>query len=129
MRAELLRAVLADETIDRKMTPDPSRQFDANVQETLRRMKKTDVNAHSLGVIVTRSQGGRGKSVLIPRNTPLPASATKIYGTMKENQPEVIIRILEGESVDVEQCAMLGPCNITNLPAILPMGPPVRGPL
>ncbi len=63
MRDELLRAVLADETIDLAMTSDPSRQYDPNVQETLRRMKKTDVNAHSLGVIVTRSEGGRGKSV------------------------------------------------------------------
>src|SRR5256885_13814629 len=127
MRAELLRAVLADETIDRKMTPDPSRQFDANVQETLRRMKKTDVNAHTLGVIVTRSIGGRGKSVLIPRNTPLPASATKVYGTMLADQPEVVIRIIEGESMSPDDCSQLGVCRITALPAGLPQGGPGGG--
>lgn len=134
-RDELLEAVLSDETIDLEMgdvhdeddmAEDPSAHFDPAVRNTLRRVKKTDVNAHSLGVIVTRSLGGRGKSILIPRNSPLPASATKIYGTMKENQPEVVIRILEGESPYVDECTMLGTCRITDLPIDLIKGSPVE---
>lgn len=125
-RDALLEAVLSDETIDLGMGGDPSAHFDPAVRNTLRRVKKTDVNAHSLGVIVTRSLGGRGKSILIPRNTPLPASATKIYGTMKENQPEVVIRILEGESPYVDECTMLGTCRIADLPLDLTKGSPVE---
>ncbi len=124
-REDLLEAALSDETIDLSLT-DPSQQFDPGVRNTLRRVKKTDVNAHSLGVIVTRTHGGRGKSVLIPRNTPLPASATKIYGTMKDDQPEVIIRIVEGESMYVDECATLGTCRITDLREQLPKGSPVE---
>jgi molecular chaperone DnaK (HSP70) len=119
--------VLSDETIDLELEGgDPAAQFEPSVQENLRRVKKTDVNAHSLGVIVTRSIGGRGKSILIPRNTPLPASSTKIYGTMKPDQPEVVIRIIEGESMDVDECNQLGVCRITGLPPGLPKGSPVE---
>ena len=125
-RDALLQAVLADETIDLEMGEDPSAHFDPEVRQTLQRVKKTDVNAHSLGVIVTRTHGGRGKSILIPRNTPLPASATKVYGTMKNDQPEVIIRILEGESAYVDECTMLGTCRITDLPSSLAKGSPVE---
>ena len=125
-RDALLEGVLSDETIDLHITTDPAAAFDPGVRDTLSRVKKTDVNAHSLGVIVTRSLSGRGKSVLIPRNSPLPASATKIYGTMKDNQPEVVIPILEGESTFVDDCAMLGTCRITGLPKNLPKGSPVE---
>ena len=125
-RDALLQAALSDETIDLQISGDPTAHFDPAVRKKLRRVKKTDVNAHSLGVIVTRTLGGRGKSVLIPRNTPLPASATKIYGTMKDNQPEVVIRILEGEAAYVDECTMLGTCRITDLPEDLPKGSPVE---
>ena len=125
-RDALLQAVLSDETIDLQISGDPTAHFDPAVRKTLRRVKKTDVNAHSLGVIVTRTLGGRGKSILIPRNSPLPASATKVYGTMKDRQPEVVIRILEGESMYVDECTMLGTCRITDLPADLPKGSPVE---
>jgi molecular chaperone DnaK (HSP70) len=125
-REALLQQVLSDETIDLELDGDPTAQFDPAVQDTLKRVKKTDVNAHSLGVVVTRTHGGRGKSVLIPRNTPLPASATKIYGTQKANQPEVIIRIIEGESFYVDECNQLGVCRITGLPPGLPKGSPVE---
>ena len=125
-RDALLQAVLSDETIDLQISGDPTAHFDPAVRKKLRRIKKTDVNAHSLGVIVTRTLGGRGKSILIPRNSPLPASATKIYGTMKDNQPEVVIRILEGEADYVDECTMLGTCRITDLPEDLPKGSPVE---
>jgi hypothetical protein len=127
-RDALLQSILSDETIDLEIggTEDPAAQFDPAVQETLRRVTKTDVNAHSLGVIVTRTLGGRGKSILIPRNTPLPAGYTKIYGTMKPNQPEVVIRIIEGESEYPDDCHQLGVCKITGLPPDLPKGSPVE---
>jgi molecular chaperone DnaK (HSP70) len=125
-REALLASVLSDETIDLELTGSPANHFEPGVRETLSRVKKSDVNAHSLGVVVTRREGGRGKSVLIPRNTALPASATKMYGTMKANQPEVIIRILEGEAPYVDECTLLGVCRITGLPPSLPKGSPVE---
>jgi molecular chaperone DnaK (HSP70) len=125
-REELLQTALSGEVIDLQIDADPAGQFDSDVQQTLRRVHKTDVNAHTLGVVVTRDQNELGKSILIPRNTPLPASATKIYGTLKDNQPEVVIRIIEGEPAEVDDCAVLGACRITDLPAGLPRGSPVE---
>jgi len=125
-RDRLLEAVLSEETIDLEIGDNPAKQFDPSVGEALGRVRKTDVNAHTLGVIVTRSIGGRGRSILIPRNTALPATATKVYGTLRANQPEVVIRIIEGESPDVDECSALGACRITALPAQLPRGSPVE---
>jgi molecular chaperone DnaK (HSP70) len=125
-RERLLEAVLSDETIDLEIGDNPAKQFDPAVSEALGRVRKTDVNAHTLGVIVTRSIGGRGRSILIPRNTPLPATATKVYGTLRPNQPEVVIRIIEGESGDVDECSALGACRITALPPGLARGSPVE---
>lgn len=125
-RDQMLEAVLSDETIDLEIGDNPAKQFDPAVSEALGRVRKTDVNAHTLGVIVTRSIGGRGRSILIPRNTALPAAATKVYGTLRENQPEVVIRIIEGESPDVDECSALGACRITALPPGLVRGSPVE---
>jgi molecular chaperone DnaK (HSP70) len=125
-REELLQAALSGEVLDLQIDSDPAEQFDPEVQRTLRRVHKTDVNAHTLGVVVTREGNERSKSVLIPRNTALPASATKTYGTLKDDQPEVVIRIIEGEPNEVDDCAVLGTCRIMDLPEGLSQGSPVE---
>ena len=111
--------MLSDEALDLgirpPLGPDPAKQFDERVGKTLKRIRKHDVTAHTLGVMVTRAVGGQAKSVLLPRNSQLPASMTKSYGTIIPNQPEVVIRIVEGESADVDACSQLGICRIRPL--------------
>ena len=43
-----------------------------------------------------------------------------------EGKVEVVIRILEGESIYVDECTMLGTCRITDLPRNLIKGSPVE---
>jgi molecular chaperone DnaK len=101
------------------------RMFTAKVVELLRAIKTTNVNAHSLGVVATLSDGRERVSVLIPLNTPLPISVTRRYGTVADNQTTVTAKIVEGESRLPDECIPVGSCQIKQLPAGLKRGSPI----
>jgi molecular chaperone DnaK (HSP70) len=85
-----------------------------------------NVNAHSLGVVVrSPHSGSEYVSVLISRNTPLPACRKKLYGTMVFDQRMVQVRVLEGESEDPSACITIGECIVAPLPPGLPRGSPI----
>jgi molecular chaperone DnaK len=87
----------------------------------------TNINSHSLGIVgVDLSTGRKRNQILIPKNTPLPQTITKIFKTNKPNQAAVVIRVVEGESERPEACIQVGVCKIDNLPPNLPQGTPVQ---
>jgi molecular chaperone DnaK len=87
----------------------------------------TNVNSHSLGIQGAHLKTGRKiNKILIPKNSPLPRTATKVFKTAKPNQRNVAIKVLEGESDRPEVCTLIGTCAIRDLPANLPAGWPVE---
>lgn len=101
--------------------------FEPAVVEAGQKVTFTDVNSHSLGVIVRSSRENRiVNSMIIPRNTPLPVTRTKIFGTEAPNQRMVRIPIVEGETRDPSGCLQIGECVIRHLPPGLPQGSPVE---
>jgi molecular chaperone DnaK len=91
------------------------------------RFSVTDVNAHSLGILGADPRTGRQRNkVLLPKNTPLPKTVTKVFQTFKPNQRSVAIRVLEGESERPEACSTVGTCTVRDLPPGLPAGSPVE---
>ena len=110
--------------------PEPARAglvklFTNRVVDLLRSIKTTNVNAHSMGVVATLSDGRERVSVLIPSNTPLPVSVTRRYGTVTDNQTTVTAKIVEGESRLPDECIPVGSCQIKQLPAGLKRGSPI----
>ncbi|MDZ4821251.1 MAG: Hsp70 family protein [Planctomycetota bacterium] len=86
-----------------------------------------NVNSHSLGVVATdRTTGETRNAKLIPRNTPLPVSARRVFRTQKENQKNILVRIVEGESANAEHCSQLGKCVVRDLPPNLPAQTPIE---
>ncbi len=59
-------------------------------------------------------------SIIIPRNTPLPAKVTKTYGTVRDDQQYIRIEVIEGESRTPEACIAVGECVVGPLPHGLP---------
>ena len=59
--------------------------------------------------------GRRRNHILIPKNTPLPHTVTKVFKTQKEGQNSVVIRVVEGESERPEACTLVGVCTLTDL--------------
>lgn len=91
------------------------------------RFKIKNVNSHSLGVVANEGATGRQRNaIVIPRNTPLPVTARRIFRTQREGQQSVLVRILEGESPSPDDCAQLGQCSVKPLPSDLPAGTPIE---
>lgn len=85
-----------------------------------------DINSHSLGVVGRDEFQQRRVAVLIPKNSPIPQSNSRIVYTRRENQRRIVIQVVEGESHDPEACALIGQCILTDLPEHLPAGTPVE---
>jgi molecular chaperone DnaK len=86
-----------------------------------------NVNSHSLGVVATDAKTRRQRNaILIPRNTPLPVAARRIFKTQKTGQRSILVRIVEGESLSPEDCTALGKCTVRDLPPSLPVQTPIE---
>jgi molecular chaperone DnaK len=80
-----------------------------------------NVNSHSLGVVAMDAKTRRPRNaILIPRNTPLPVVARRVFKTQKASQKSILVQIVEGESLSPDDCSQLGKCSVRDLPPDLP---------
>jgi len=80
-----------------------------------------------LGVVATDVKTSRQRNaILIPRNTPLPASARRVFKSHREGQKTVLVSIVEGESASPEDCSQIGQCVIRDLPDNLALHTPIE---
>ena len=73
-----------------------------------------DVTPHALGILTA----GRKMEELIPQNTTVPTSKTKVFTTSRDNQTAVKIVVLQAEGSDVEHAGdgqVLGEFTMTGL--------------
>jgi molecular chaperone DnaK len=83
----------------------------------------TDVNAHNLGVIgIDLETGMRCNHVMIHRNTPIPAKKTTRFQTMRDDQRNVAVEVVEGGDSRGRYGTHIGKCVLGQLPAGLPAG-------
>ena len=86
-----------------------------------------NVNSHSLGVVANDPKTKELRNaILIPRNTPLPAEAKRIFKTQKPGQKSILVQIVEGESASPEDCSQVGRCSVHDLPPKLPAKTPIE---
>lgn len=86
-----------------------------------------NVNSHSLGVVGTESATRRQRSaILIPRNTPLPITATRVFKTQKAQQRSILVPVVEGENAAPDQCVKIGDVVVAQLPPKLPLHTPIK---
>lgn len=86
-----------------------------------------NVNSHSLGVVAMDTKTKRPRNaILIPRNTPLPVAAKRVFKTQKEGQRSILVQIVEGESASPDDCSQIGKCSVRDLPANLPAQTPIE---
>ena len=89
--------------------------------------KIKNVNSHSLGVVGVESLTKRRRNgILIPRNTPLPVTAKRVFKTTKANQRSIRVDIVEGESASADDCTPIGHCSVRDLPPNLPAQHPIE---
>jgi molecular chaperone DnaK len=110
--------VAARDTEDAKM-------LGPGVAAALGGVVEINVNSHSLGVEIRQGQE-RVNDILIPKNTQLPTAASRVYYTVKENQPHVRVKVLQGEAQQADACIAVGECWIEELAPNLPKGAPIQ---
>ncbi len=92
-----------------------------------RTVKIHNVNSHSLGVLGKEPATGRNRNaVLIPRNTPLPATKRARFKTHRDNQRAVEVKVVEGGDASGNNSTPIGKCVLRDLPPGLPAGTPVE---
>lgn len=113
--------------LEAQATGGESRMAQAAIKR-LRSVKAIDVNSHSLGVEITdpRDRTRKKNHIMIPRNTPIPVNKTQRFTTTVANQQRVHVRLLQGETEDIDACTMIGDFRILGLPQNLPAGSPVE---
>jgi len=86
-----------------------------------------DVCSHPLGVeAVDPGSGQRTVSVIIPRNSRVPAQEERVYSLEKDLQTKVRIKIVQGEEgtpTDSDECETIGELVLEKLPRKLPREP------
>jgi molecular chaperone DnaK len=99
----------------------------ASPQASAPLLEITNVNSHSLGIAGFNVQlGRRCNKILIPRNSPLPARASRTFVTRKYGQKSIVVQVLEGESSQPENCAPIARLVVRDLPHGLPAGSRVK---
>lgn len=98
------------------------------VIKRLRGIRATDVNSHSLGVVVTDPVNPQHQvnHIMIRRNSAIPRRVTQRFVTTLSNPSSITLKLLEGEAPDVEACTTIAEFRIVGLPPNLPAGSPVE---
>ncbi len=87
------------------------------------RLSITDMTIHNLGLEWSDPQSGRLENVvLISRGSELPCGTVAKATTDVEDQPAIVVRLLEGDSRAADACARIAQLTIRDLPHGLPAG-------
>ena len=94
----------------------------------LQSVETTEVNSHSLGVMISDPSNRSRKinHIMIPRNTAIPKVQKQRFVTTSDNQQRIHVYVLEGEASEPDACTMIGDFRIYDLPPNLPKGSPVE---
>lgn len=81
-----------------------------------RRLFADDVPTDKLALSLRIEAQGGATSVMIPRNTPLPAAHTEVFTTAADNQTSVEVHVVQGERQMAGDNRSLGVFKLANIP-------------
>ena len=85
---------------------DPSSAGEAQTQEKPPMIQ--DVISHGLGVVAATENNELANSIIIKRNTSIPAHDKRVFFTSVDNQQAIHLQLTEGDEEDLKYVTMLG---------------------
>lgn len=83
-----------------------------------------DRTAHGIGIVVENEMGGQENSVILPRNTVIPAEVSQDYCTVADYQEQLLVQITQGERSELRNTTIVGEAELKLRPK--PKGSPIR---
>lgn len=117
----LLQEFFNGKELNKSINPDEAVAYGAAVQGAILggvtggktdNVLLLDVTPLSLGI----ETNGRLMTKIIERNTTIPVKKSQIFSTFEDNQPQVTVRVFEGERQFTKDCNLLGSFNLTGIP-------------
>ncbi len=105
-------------------TLDEPRGLVPVARSNLQQVRVADVTSHGLGVLVQEpATGQQVNSVIIPRNSPVPAESTERYATTVDGQAVLHLQVTQGDEQDADYVTVIGTQQVRFPPR--PAGSPV----
>ncbi|CAG8450260.1 11064_t:CDS:2 [Racocetra fulgida] len=126
---EEIKRKFGDKKINKSVNPDEVVAIGAAIQGAVLRgdikdVVLLDVTPLSLGIATLGARGeGEINDIIIPRNTTIPTSVSRVYSTAEDNQTSVHIRPLQGERTRAMDNKVLGSFELSGI-KLAPRGVP-----
>ena len=112
----VLDALKIQQTKAKSSGDTTNRVLDANIPETTKKYSFTDVTSHGIGVVIINNDGDQENSVILPKNTQVPAEQKNVYSTSVAFQEALQIEITQGEEEDLRYVTIIGTATIAITP-------------
>ena len=100
------QSLFAPETISRGSTTEDGEELELMPMDLL-----MDVTSHSVGL----ATAGGFAEVLLPKNSPIPAEASRFFSTARDNQECVVLKVCQGDEPRFENNEAIGELRIEGL--------------
>lgn len=97
----------------------------ADIPKTRGQYTFVDRTTHGIGVVTWNEELGIDEnSIVLPKNTPMPAEAEKEFETIADYTPSILVTITEGEDTDMNYTTVIGEAELKLKPK--PAHSPIR---
>lgn len=97
--------------VDEKKQEEPA-VSEAIIPEIPKKYTFTDVTSHGIGIVCTNENNQQFNSVILPKNTQVPATFTNQYCTTVPFQENLYIQVTQGEEEDIRYVTVIGTAEI-----------------
>ncbi len=95
-----------------KSNDTSNKVLDADIPATSKQYSFKDVTSHGIGVVMQDQFGDLVNSVILPKNTQVPAEKRNYYSTTVPYQEKLSIQVTQGEEEDLRYVTVIGTADI-----------------